>query len=110
LLKYAQDHPEGAASVRSTTVIADLSRAKNFRIVILNACRDNPLAERLRMSLPASRRVLAATDCAKMTHSRINAVSARFTRADLSPEAGNGTTLRPLRALAYLVMTAPRNR
>src|ERR1700730_1683850 len=36
-------------------VIADLARAKNIRIVILDACRDNPMAERLRMSLPASR-------------------------------------------------------
>ena len=36
-------------------MIADLSRARNTRIVILDSCRDNPLAERLRMSLPASR-------------------------------------------------------
>jgi hypothetical protein len=36
-------------------VIADLARARNIRIVILDACRDNPLAERLRTNLPVSR-------------------------------------------------------
>jgi cyclophilin family peptidyl-prolyl cis-trans isomerase len=36
-------------------VIADLSRARNTRIIILDACRDNPLAERLRTNLPAVR-------------------------------------------------------
>jgi serine protease Do len=36
-------------------IVADLQRAKNVRIVILDACRDNPLAEKLRSALPASR-------------------------------------------------------
>jgi uncharacterized caspase-like protein/TPR repeat protein len=40
---------------RVDDVIADLARARNIRILILDACRDNPLADRLRASLPADR-------------------------------------------------------
>ena len=36
-------------------VIADLARAKSVRIVMLDACRDNPLADKLRSILPVSR-------------------------------------------------------
>jgi tetratricopeptide (TPR) repeat protein len=51
-------------------VIADLSRAKNIRIVILDACRDNPLAERLRMRLPASRSAAVSRGLARIERSQ----------------------------------------
>jgi hypothetical protein len=41
-------------------VISDLARARNVRILILDACRDNPLVERLRMNLPATRSAAVA--------------------------------------------------
>jgi hypothetical protein len=47
-------------------IIADLSRAKNIRIVILDACRDNPMAERLRVSLPASRSAAVSRGLARI--------------------------------------------
>jgi hypothetical protein len=43
---------------RVDDVIADLARARNIRIVVLDACHDNPLADRLRMALPAERSAL----------------------------------------------------
>jgi hypothetical protein len=51
-------------------VIADLSRAKNIRIVILDACRDNPLAERLRMSLSTSRSAAVSRGLARIERSQ----------------------------------------
>jgi formylglycine-generating enzyme required for sulfatase activity len=51
-------------------VIADLSRARNIRIVILDACRDNPLAERLRMGLPAARSAAVSRGLARIERSQ----------------------------------------
>jgi uncharacterized caspase-like protein len=36
-------------------ILSDIQRAKSVRVVILDACRNNPLADNLRSSLPASR-------------------------------------------------------
>ena len=55
---------------RVDDVIADLSRAKNTRIVILDACRDNPLAERLRMKLPVSRSAAISRGLARIEGSQ----------------------------------------
>jgi uncharacterized caspase-like protein len=36
-------------------IVADLKQAKNLRILVLDACRDNPLADELSRSMEASR-------------------------------------------------------
>jgi uncharacterized caspase-like protein len=54
------------AMAKVDDIIVDLSRAKNTRIVILDACRDNPIAERLRMSLPAGRSAAVARGLARI--------------------------------------------
>lgn len=41
--------------LRVDEVLADLQQAKNLRILVLDSCRDNPLAERLRRSLAKTR-------------------------------------------------------
>jgi hypothetical protein len=41
--------------VRLDDMVADLQQAKNLRILVLDACRDNPFANELRRSLGASR-------------------------------------------------------
>jgi hypothetical protein len=40
---------------RVDEIVADLKQAKNLRILVLDACRDNPLAEELSRSMEASR-------------------------------------------------------
>jgi hypothetical protein len=41
--------------VRVDDIVADLKQAKNLRILVLDSCRDNPLAEELNRSIEASR-------------------------------------------------------
>ena len=40
---------------RVDDILADLQQAKNLRILVLDSCRDNPLAEQLKRSIGASR-------------------------------------------------------
>ena len=40
---------------RVDEIVADLKQAKNLRILVLDACRDNPLADELSRSMEASR-------------------------------------------------------
>ena len=51
---------------RVDEIVADLQQAKNLRILVLDACRDNPLAERLKRSaakrIASVQRGLAAID------------------------------------------------
>jgi hypothetical protein len=41
--------------VRLDDIVSDLQQAKNLRILILDSCRDNPLADQLKRSLGATR-------------------------------------------------------
>jgi hypothetical protein len=41
--------------VRVDDIVADLQQAKNLRILVLDACRDNPLAEELKRSIGTTR-------------------------------------------------------
>src|SRR3954452_20147088 len=40
---------------RADQILADLQQAKNLRILVLDACRDNPFAEDLKRSIGRSR-------------------------------------------------------
>jgi hypothetical protein len=42
---------------RVDDVVSDLQQAKNLRILVLDSCRDNPLAEQLRRSIGATRAI-----------------------------------------------------
>lgn len=41
--------------VRSDSIVADLQQAKNLRILVLDSCRDNPLADELKRSIGRTR-------------------------------------------------------
>jgi hypothetical protein len=73
---------------RVDDVVADLQQAKNLRILVLDSCRDNPLADELRRSIGATRslpllRGLAKTDALGM-------IVAYATQAGRTAEDGDG--------------------
>ncbi|OQW55303.1 MAG: hypothetical protein A4S14_00565 [Proteobacteria bacterium SG_bin9] len=41
--------------VRTDSIVADLQQAKNLRILVLDSCRDNPIAEELKRSIGRTR-------------------------------------------------------
>lgn len=45
--------------VRLDDIVVDLEQAKNLRILVLDACRNNPLAEDLKRSLAGSKRAIS---------------------------------------------------
>ena len=51
---------------RVDEIVADMQQAKNLRILVLNSCRDNPLAEQLKRSIGASRAVSIQRGLAKI--------------------------------------------
>jgi len=51
---------------RVDDIVADLQQAKNLRILVLDACRDNPLAEDLKRSIGRTRGVAIARGLAKI--------------------------------------------
>jgi hypothetical protein len=50
-----RDEADMRRLVRVDDIVADLKQAKNLRILVLDSCRDNPLAEELSRSMEASR-------------------------------------------------------
>jgi uncharacterized caspase-like protein len=87
-------------------VIADLSRAKNIRIVILDACRDNPMAERLRMSLPASRSAAVSRGLARIERSQ-GLITAFATQPGQVAADGFGTRNSPFTATLLKHIATP---
>jgi uncharacterized caspase-like protein len=86
-------------------VIADLSRAKHIRVVILDACRDNPLAERLRTNLPASRSPAISRGLARIERSQ-GLITAFATQSGKVAADGFGTRNSPFtRALLKHIAT-----
>jgi uncharacterized caspase-like protein len=51
---------------RVDEILADLQPAKNLRILVLDSCRDNPLAEQLKRSLGVTRGINVGRGLAKM--------------------------------------------
>jgi uncharacterized caspase-like protein len=51
---------------RVDEIVADLQQAKNLRILVLDSCRDNPLADQLKRSIGASRAVSIQRGLAKI--------------------------------------------
>ncbi|WP_348522498.1 caspase family protein [Bradyrhizobium iriomotense] len=75
--------------VRLDDIVADLQQAKNLRILVLDACRDNPFANELRRSLGASRAVPLQRGLAKLDNAQ-GMIVAYATQAGQTAEDGNG--------------------
>jgi hypothetical protein len=52
--------------VRVDDVVADMQPAKNLRILVLDSCRDNPLANQLKLSIAATRSAAVGRGLAKI--------------------------------------------
>ncbi len=74
---------------RVDNIVADLQRAKNLRILVLNSCRDNPLADELKRSIGTSRAVSIQRGLAKID-SPEGVILAFATQAGRTAEDGTG--------------------
>jgi carboxyl-terminal processing protease len=70
-------------------IVADLQQAKNLRILVLDSCRDNPLAEELRRSIGRTRAAALARGLAKIDSPQ-GMVTAYATQAGRTAEDGTG--------------------
>ena len=75
--------------VRLDDMVADLAQAKNLRILVLDSCRDNPLAEELRRSIGASRALPLQRGLAKIETPQ-GMIVAYATQAGHTAEDGEG--------------------
>ena len=74
---------------RVDDIVADLQQAKNLRILVLDSCRDNPLAEDLKRSIGATRSATIARGIAKMD-SPLGMIVAYATQAGRTADDGKG--------------------
>lgn len=75
--------------VRADDILADLQQAKNLRILVLDACRDNPFAEELRRNVGQGRGVTVSRGLAKM-ESPEGTIISYATQAGRTADDGNG--------------------
>jgi hypothetical protein len=75
---------------RVDDIVADLQRAKNLRILVLDSCRDNPLADDLKRSIGAKRAVSVQRGLAKLD-SPEGVIVAFATQAGRTAEDGSGS-------------------
>jgi Caspase domain len=74
---------------RVDDVVADLAQARNLRILVLDSCRDNPLADQLRRSIGATRAIPLQRGLAKID-SPEGMIVAYATQAGRTAEDGDG--------------------
>ncbi|MGO9007064.1 MAG: SUMF1/EgtB/PvdO family nonheme iron enzyme [Beijerinckiaceae bacterium] len=74
---------------RVDEIVADLQQAKNLRILVLDSCRNNPLAEELKRSIGATRAVSIQRGLAKI-ESPEGMIVSYATQAGRTAEDGNG--------------------
>jgi len=87
-------------------IIGDLSRAKNTRIIMLDACRDNPMANRLRMTLPASRSGAVSRGLARIERTQ-GLITAFATQPGQVAADGVGTRNSPFTAAVLKYIATP---
>ena len=75
--------------VRVDDVVADLQQAKNLRILVLDSCRDNPLADQLKRSIGASRALPLQRGLAKID-SPLGMIVSYATQSGRTAEDGSG--------------------
>jgi hypothetical protein len=73
---------------RVDDIVADLQQAKNLRILVLDSCRDNPLAEALKRSLGSTRGVSIQRGLAKIDNPQ-GMIVAYATQAGKTAEDGS---------------------
>jgi len=61
-----EDESDLRRMVRLDDIVADLQQAKNLRILVLDSCRDNPLANHLKRSIGGARSASMARGLAKI--------------------------------------------
>jgi hypothetical protein len=74
---------------RADDILADLQQAKNLRILVLDACRDNPFADNLRRNITQSRAVTVGRGLAKM-ESPEGTIISYATQAGRTADDGDG--------------------
>lgn len=74
---------------RVDEILADLQQAKNLRILVLNSCRDNPLADELKRSIGRTRSASIARGLARM-ESADGTIISYSTQAGRTAEDGDG--------------------
>jgi uncharacterized protein len=74
---------------RVDDIVADLQRAKNLRILVLDSCRDNPLAEDLKRSIGTTRGMSIQRGLAKIENPE-GLIVAYATQAGRVAEDGSG--------------------
>jgi uncharacterized caspase-like protein len=75
--------------IRLDEIVADLEQAKNLRILVLDACRDNPLADELKRSIGAARALPLQRGLAKIDTPQ-GMIVAYATQAGRTAEDGVG--------------------
>jgi uncharacterized caspase-like protein len=75
--------------VRVDDVVADIQQAKNLRILVLDSCRDNPLAEDLKRSIGRTRAMSVQRGLAKIDTPQ-GMIVAYSTQSGRTAEDGNG--------------------
>ena len=70
-------------------ILADLQQAKNLRILVLDSCRDNPLAQQLKRSIGSIRHVSIGRGLARM-ESRDGTIVSYATQAGRTVGDGTG--------------------
>lgn len=75
--------------VRLDDVVVDLQQAKNLRILVLDSCRDNPLAEQLKRSIGPTRALTLQRGLAKIDSPQ-GMIVAYATQAGRTAEDGKG--------------------
>lgn len=84
-----RDEADLRRMLRVDEVVADLQQAKNLRILVLDACRDNPLAETLKRSIGRTRAASVQQGLAKIDSPEGMIVS-YATQSGLTAEDGRG--------------------
>jgi Caspase domain len=84
-----KDEADLRRMTRVDEVVADLAQARNLRILVLDSCRDNPLADELKRSIGAARALSLQRGLAKID-SPEGMIVAYATQAGRTAEDGNG--------------------
>ena len=75
--------------IRLDDIVSDLQQAKSLRILVLDSCRDNPLAEELKRSMGPSRSSSVQRGLAKID-APLGTIVAYSTQAGRTAQDGNG--------------------
>ncbi|WP_315783994.1 MULTISPECIES: SUMF1/EgtB/PvdO family nonheme iron enzyme [unclassified Bradyrhizobium] len=84
-----EDEADLRRLIRVDDIMSDLQAAKTLRILVLDACRDNPLADGLRRKLERSRSSFVQQGLAKID-SPVGTITAYATQAGRTAEDGSG--------------------